>query len=158
MVTSSDDHWRPWERKVQAVTAVQRPYRSTASPTEGLTTPFFRAITTTPPVSTPTYRAIAPAPFPVTQPVASTMAPPKHPGIKVTITTIKPYRVSSITTAKPLPKIPSDMSDFEPYHPKSGDSWVIKPGRLHLVRQRDVSKWATLTQVESQVERPPPKE
>ena len=146
-----DEVWRPWEKAVQAVKAVQRP---TKRPTGTPTTSSFRPIAPTP-TTTSSYRPIAPTP----STEVSSMPPPKLPGIKVRITTVQPYRISSISTpARPTtrPEIPSANSDFLPYHPKMGDSWIVKPAtRIHLIRQRDVTpQWATLTQLE----RPPTKE
>ena len=134
-------------------------YRSTRRVPGVLPTPHFLPITigdtTISPMATTPLRAIAPATKPVPRPLPSTMAPPRLPGIKVTISTIRPYRVTTITPSpKPLPRIPSDMSDFEVYNPRSGDVWAIQPTKLHLVRKRAaVTQWATLTPVEDQIEK-----
>ena len=148
-MTSSDHEveevWRPWE-SVKAVQAVKAVQRTTKRTTMGGTP------------RTSSFRPIAPTP----STEATSMPPPKLPAIKIRVTTVSPYRISSISsTTRPTPtrpEIPSPNSGFEPYRRMAGDSWIIKPAqsRIHLIRQREVdSEWAKLTPSQTQLEKPP---
>ena len=135
--------WRPWE-SVKAVQAVQ-------------TTSMKRTKVGGTPRTT--FRPIAPM-----LPTESTsMPPPRLPTLKIRVTTVSPYRISSISSTTPKrptptrPAIPSPNSGFEPYRWMANDNWIIKPiqSRLHLIRQREAdSEWAP-TPSQTQIEKPP---
>ena len=167
-------HWRPWsapkgDARVQGVRPVpieKLIYRSTISPGKGMTETMSRT-TQRVPNAIPTSAFIpitigdttitrhTPAPLraiaskPVPRPIPSTTAPARLPGIKLTISTLRPFRVTKINPSPTqLPRIPSELTDFEVYNPRNGDVWAIVPPKLHLVRKRTpITSWASLTPV-----------
>ena len=171
---TSSVHWRPWDapkgdtrvKGVRTVPIERLLSRSTISPGEGMTNTIYRTTRRVPeamptsafiPITigdttisrqtTAPLRAIASKPVP--RPLPSTTAPTRLPGIKLTISTLRPFRVTKINPSpNQLPRIPSEMSDFEVYNPRNGDVWAIQPQKLHLVRKRaPIQQWASLTPV-----------
>ena len=169
--------WRPWpttkgDAKVQIVKPVpieQLTSRSTSThpsgPGKGMKETMSRTTQTVPntiPTSTflpvkigdTTITRHTPVPLralasqPVPRPISST-TPARLPGIKLTISTLRPFRVTKINPSPTQPpRIPSEFSDFEVYNPRNGDVWGIVPPKLHLVRKRSpMLSWASLTPV-----------